>query len=141
MVILDNDHVSLLEWARRPDTQRLRARLDSLQETEVTTTIVTFEEQVRGWMSFLARERSMAHQIEAYRRLKKQLDEYCSRIVLDFDAVAATRFQELRSARLRIGTADLKIAAVALGHNATLLSRNLGDFRKIPGLRVEDWTT
>ena len=50
MVILDTDHVSLLEWANRPDTQRLRARLDSLQETEVTTTIVTFEEQVRGFL-------------------------------------------------------------------------------------------
>jgi tRNA(fMet)-specific endonuclease VapC len=35
---------------------------------------------------------------------------------------------------------DLKIAAIVLAHDATLLSRNLSDFRKVPGLKVEDWT-
>jgi tRNA(fMet)-specific endonuclease VapC len=34
---------------------------------------------------------------------------------------------------------DLKIAAIALFNNATLLSRNLKDFRKVPDLNVEDW--
>jgi tRNA(fMet)-specific endonuclease VapC len=34
---------------------------------------------------------------------------------------------------------DLKIAATAIANNATLLSRNLKDFNKVPGLKVEDW--
>jgi predicted nucleic acid-binding protein len=34
---------------------------------------------------------------------------------------------------------DLKIAAIALVHNATLLSGNLRDFQQIPDLHVEDW--
>lgn len=34
---------------------------------------------------------------------------------------------------------DLKIAAICLAHDAMLLTRNLSDFRHIPGLRVENW--
>ncbi len=41
--------------------------------------------------------------------------------------------------RIRIGTTDLKIAAIALTHQGTLLSSNRRDFDQVPGLRVEDW--
>jgi predicted nucleic acid-binding protein len=33
----------------------------------------------------------------------------------------------------------LKIAAIALANNARLLSANLRDFEKVPGLHVENW--
>jgi tRNA(fMet)-specific endonuclease VapC len=42
--------------------------------------------------------------------------------------------------KIRIGTMDLRIAAIALTHGATLLSRNLVDFKRVPELEVEDWT-
>ena len=35
---------------------------------------------------------------------------------------------------------DLKIAAIVLASNATLLTKNSSDFRKVPGLAVADWT-
>jgi tRNA(fMet)-specific endonuclease VapC len=59
---------------------------------------------------------------------------------LTFDEAAAVIFQQLRRARLRIGTMDVKIAVIVLSRNATLLTRNLVDFRQIPGLQIEDWT-
>jgi len=34
----------------------------------------------------------------------------------------------------------LKIAAIVLVNDATLLTRNSSDFAKMPGLRVEDWS-
>jgi tRNA(fMet)-specific endonuclease VapC len=106
----------------------------------VATTIISYEEQVRGWMAYLARLNSTTQQVDANRRLHQQLDNYCRIPVLAFDAPAAATFQRLRRARLRMGTMDLKIAAIVLSHEATLLSRNLADFGRVPGLQVEDWS-
>lgn len=142
MYILDTDHISLLESASRsPEAQRLRFRLHGLKgPDERITTIITFEEQMRGWMSFLAKARSLTQQVAAYGRLKGVLDRYTKITVLDFDARAAAEFERLQRLRLRIGTMDLKIAAIALVHRATVLTRNLKDFSRVPDLRVEDWT-
>ncbi len=60
--------------------------------------------------------------------------------VLDFDEPALEEFQRLRRAKIRIGTMDLKIAATVLSRDATLLSRNLADFRQVQNLKVEDLT-
>jgi len=79
--------------------------------------------------------------VRVWRRLRQQLETYCRTPVFAFDEQAAVMWQRHRRARIRIGTMDLKSAASALSHDATLLSRNLADFRQIPDLRVEDWTS
>jgi len=61
-------------------------------------------------------------------------------VVLEFDLRVATEFQRLRKQHRILGTMDLKIAAIVLANDATLLSRNLTDFCKIRDLKVEDWT-
>ena len=58
---------------------------------------------------------------------------------MGFQESAAGRFDELRRQRVRIGTMDLKIAAIALANDALLLTANWRDFAKVPGLRVENW--
>jgi tRNA(fMet)-specific endonuclease VapC len=141
MFVLDTDHMSALEWGSGAAGQRLIARLNKLSSDEAATMIITFEEQMRGWMSVLAQARSLDAQVEAYRRLKRMLGNYLKIEVLEFDAKAAAELERLRRQRLRIGTMDLKIAAVALTHDATVLTKNFKDFSRVPGLRVEDWTT
>lgn len=114
--------------------------LPSFEEGTVATTIISYEEQIRGWMAFMAKKRKIEFQVEAYYRLKRQLGNYGDVIVLDFDLMAATMFEQLRQSRIRIGTQDLKIAAITLVTDGLLLSRNLRDFRQIFGLQVEDRT-
>ena len=139
MVVLDTDHLSLLNWDETSAVPRLWARLQGV-DPEIATTIVNYEEQTRGWMAYVARARRLPEIVAAYARLSKHLEGYRRIRVLDFDEAAAAGFDRLRRSRIRIGTQDLKIAAIALAHGATLLSRNLVDFRKVPGLKVEDWT-
>lgn len=140
MIILDTDHVSFLEWGNGVEAVRIRSHLQQITEEMVATTIISFEEQTRGWLAYVAKSRTVVQQVEAYRRLRKHLDVYRGIYVLDFDENAAMRYQQRRTPRIRVGTMDLRIAAIALTHDALLLSRNLVDFAKVPGLRIEDWT-
>lgn len=138
MLVLDSDHMSLLEWGGEGSAV-LRERLADVGPDEVVTTIISYEEQMRGWMAYLARTKSIEQEVEAYQRLRRHLDNYRQISVLDFDRRAAAEFQRLRRARIRIGTMDLKIAAIVLSRDATLLSRNLVDFDRVPELKAEDW--
>jgi tRNA(fMet)-specific endonuclease VapC len=140
MLVLDTDHMSLLEWGSE-SSSALRERLADIAPDQVATTIISYEEQMRGWMAYIAQAKSMSQQLQAYRRLRRHLENYRQIPVVEFDEAAIDEFQRLRHARIRIGTMDLKIAAIVLSRKAILLSRNLADFGKVPGLKVEDWTT
>jgi tRNA(fMet)-specific endonuclease VapC len=141
MYILDTDLVSLLERGNSKSSQVLRDRVLALPADQIATTVITYEEQMRGWLSFLARSRTLSAQVDAYRRLSRQIHYYGKSIVLPFDEAAAVTFQHLKAGRIRIGTMDLKIASIALSQKATLLSRNLRDFNLVPGLDVQDWSS
>jgi tRNA(fMet)-specific endonuclease VapC len=65
--------------------------------------------------------------------------------VLPFDESAARRYGVIRAgleaAGAPIGDADLRIAAIALAHGKTVVTGNVRHFRRVPGLKVEDWLT
>jgi tRNA(fMet)-specific endonuclease VapC len=140
MVILDTDHLSILEWEDSPQAKALSGRLQPLPVGEVCSTIVNFEEQARGWLGVLSSAKKVKEQIEIYRRLLKTVRLFCGLTILSFDSLAALEFQRIRKQAPRVGTLDQRIAAIALVNKATLLSRNTRDFRQVPGLVVEDWT-
>ena len=80
-----------------------------------------------------------ARLVVAYRELEIALHFTHGFRLVPFDPPAAEKFAALKRQRIRIGTQDLKIAAMALANDATLLSRNLKDFSKVPGLKVQNW--
>lgn len=139
MYILDTDHLSVLDRGGVA-AQRLLQRLANINPTQVATSIISYEEQMRGWLSYGATAKTVEQQVEAYKQLKRQLMNYCVIPILDFDGEAAQEFQRLRNLYPRLGAMDLKIASVALVHQAVVLTRNSRDFGQIAGLFMEDWT-
>jgi tRNA(fMet)-specific endonuclease VapC len=96
-----------------------------------------------GWHSYLTKAtsgRKAADIVHGYEMLQRILRDYSEMQVLPFTAADMSCFDSLRARSVRIGTIDLRIAAVALGCGFTLLSANLGDFHKVPGLKVDDWS-
>ena len=131
--------MSCLEWGSEVSAV-LRNRLAEAVDQTIVVSIVSYEEQMRGWMEFLAKIPDITKQVDGYSRLKKHLQLYCSVPLLDFSETAAEKFSDLRRLKIRIGTMDLKIAASCLCEDALLLTRNTVDYSKVPGLRFEDWT-
>lgn len=138
MYVLDTDHMSVLERGRA-SALTLTLKLSTLADSEIATTIVSYEEQCRGWLAKTAREKDDAL-IRAYVQLGQHLEIYASMSVLPYDDRAHAIFRRLQNRKIRIGTQDMKIAAIALANDATLLSRNLSGFGKVPDLKVEDWS-
>ncbi len=139
MILLDTDPLSLLQMREAPAAFALQARLETFPPDEVATTVITLEEQMRGWLARLHAVPDVAQQVAYYDRLLGLVAFFAAWTLLPFDTPAAVRCTRLRQPRIRIGTLDLKIATIALEHQALLLSSNLRDFRQVPALQVEDW--
>lgn len=120
---------------------KVMQRIQNLPEGDlIVTTIITFGEDLSGWLPACRRAPDGAARARAYARLQRGLDFYRRWPCLPFDAAAAAVFDDLRAQKLRIGTNDLAIAAVTLSTNGILLTRNAVDFARIPNLSFEDWT-
>jgi tRNA(fMet)-specific endonuclease VapC len=140
MILLDTDHLTLLKYPDNERGVRLAERLWTLPPEEVVAlSIISVEEQMRGWLAAIAKERQARRQVFAYGELARLFDYFRAFTILLFDEKAADQFDNLRAARIRLGTMDLKIAAIALVNRALLLSANRRDFEQVPGLRVENW--
>jgi tRNA(fMet)-specific endonuclease VapC len=137
MLVLDTDHLVELDRGSSQGAA-LQRKLEDAGD-EVATTIISAEEQFRGWLAQLHRQRDPHEQIATYQRLQRRIAFFAAWHVLPWDTNAADILQGLRRQRVRIGTMDLKIASIVLAHDAMLLSRNLRDFQQVPNLRVEDW--
>ena len=139
MYVLDTDHLSVLDRGG-VKAQRLLRKLADVDPIQVVTSIISYEEQMRGWLSYGAKAQTIEQEIEAYKQLKRQLTNYCAIVVLEFSDEAAREFQRLKKLYPRLGRMDLKIASVALVHQAIVLTRNIGDFGQIVDLSIDDWT-
>lgn len=78
------------------------------------------------------------------RGTREALEEFLLDLVtVPYDDAAAWVYGEIRAGLQAtgkpIGPLDLLIAAHALSADVTLVTNNEGEFRRVPGLRVENW--
>ena len=135
MFVFDTNHFSELDRATTAGL-RLTKRLENC-DSPVFISIITAEESMRGWLAQI--RTAMDRGVTAYRRFQQGIELLGTWDVLGWDEDSADIFDSLVRQRIRVGTLDLRIASIALAHDATLLTRNLADFRKVPGLKIENW--
>lgn len=134
--ILDTDCFSLYQRRSEP----LTSRLLRTSPADLAITIITVEEQLRGRLAQVSKAATPTKLAEAYYWLNETVELLKLMPTIGFDAECASIFERLRAERIRIGTQDLRIAAVALRHGGELVTGNTQDFERVPGLRLVDWT-
>jgi tRNA(fMet)-specific endonuclease VapC len=134
---LDTDMLSLWQRGHPIVTQHVAAS----RPVELSVTVITVQEQLDGWHSRLPRARSAKHIADLYRRLAETV-AFLSRVqILHYtEAAVHLLYGQLRKQRLNVGRLDLRIGATALENGAIVVTRNVRDYSRIPGLTCEDWS-
>lgn len=136
LYILDTDTLQLFQDKHPLVTNRVEA----VAPDDLGTSVISVEEQLSGWYSQLRQAKRPERLTWAYRRLAATV-RFLSRVqIIDFDEMAIQRYEQLKKRKLKLGTNDLRIAATVLERHAILVTRNSRDFRKVPGLQIEDWS-
>lgn len=139
LYVLDTDHISLFLGGQKNVQARLRQEM-----VNTAIAIVSVQEVFNGWVGRLNRANTEAQQIRAYTKLNGAMQFFQSMQVINYDEAASQIYQHLiqsdRELAKRRLEKDMRIASVALGQGAAIVSRNRRDFELVPGLTFEDWS-
>ncbi len=134
--VLDTDMLTL--WLRGWETVAVRVATTPPQQLAVT--IITIEEVLGGWYTQVRRARDDQQLARAYEALQQTVEFTRGIQILPFDLPGIRRYHQLRTHHRRIGTNDLRIAAIVLEQHGILVTRNTIDFADISGLQLDDWS-
>ncbi|NEQ65133.1 MAG: type II toxin-antitoxin system VapC family toxin [Symploca sp. SIO2D2] len=136
LYILDSDHLSLYQRGHKSLDQRLL----TVPPDQIAITVISAEELIRGRLAQIRKATKSQQRVYAYHWFKRRLEFLRDFKVLSYDAQAEIYFQSFLTQKIRIGTQDLKIAAIVLSKEAILITRNRQDFECVTGLTIEDWS-
>ncbi|WP_445633195.1 Ribonuclease VapC [Nostoc sp. DSM 114161] len=129
--ILDTDSLTLFQNQHVLITQRI----NQVNFEDIAITVITVEEQMRGWLDAI-RQSSEAQRLRwGYLGLRQGIQFFNTIKILDFDDKAINYYTELKRQKVRIGTQDLRIASIAIANNGILVTRNQPDFSRVPELQ------
>ena len=125
MLVLDTDAISIIQrGGGKGSRYESLARMLDKADDDVYVTVVSLDEQLHGALKEVAGNDSRIR-IRGYRRLRELGEDYAGRPMLDYDEQADSIFQRLKGMKGRPATKDLRIAAITLSHDATLITGNV----------------
>ncbi|WP_204104670.1 MULTISPECIES: type II toxin-antitoxin system VapC family toxin [Spirulina sp. CCY15215] len=135
LYILDTDHITSFQQ----NHPLVKQRVEAISAQEIAVTAISLNEQMRGWLNAINQSGKSDRILWAYTGLLGAVQFFNTVRVLQFDRPAYNIFLALQSQKIRIGTQDLRIAAIALSVKGIVVTRNRRDFEKITDLILEDW--
>ena len=136
LYVLDTDTFQLFQRGHA----QVIARARTVAPGDRAVSVITVEEQLSGWYAQLRQAKRPERLAWAYRRLAATVRFLSQVQIVDFDESVIQRCEQLKKLKLKVGKLDLRIAATVLERGAILVTRNLRDFQRVPGLRIEDWS-
>ena len=102
--------------------------------------IIAFEEIWDGWQAVIRAATTPDRIAHGYDRLTKSVSDLRPLSVVTYAEAAVRRHRELKALKLNVGSNDLRIAAIAVELGAAVVTNNERDYRRVPGLTVENWS-
>lgn len=118
------------------------ARAAAVPMIDQALTVVSVEEVLRGQLNSVrtaAAGKGKTSLPDAYEYFLDDCLALAAYRILPYTPAVDAEFARLRSQKVRIGTQDLRIAAIALTTGATVVTRNARDFAQVPGLQLDVW--
>lgn len=115
---------------------RMIARLAQVDPADRAVPIVAAGEVLGGWLALIRKAeagRGKATLEQVYANLALSIEAMAGYTLLPYTAAADAQFRQWRAAKIRVGSQDLRIAAIAVAHGATLVTRNARDYALVPG--------
>ncbi len=136
LFVFDTDMLTLLRIGHREVSQRVK----TASPNELAATVISVDETLSGWYTVIRRVTKPVDIEEAYGRLLSAVGLLSHFHLLNFTQAAISLFDQLVELKLNVGKNDLPIAAIAITNSATVVTRNVRDFSRIPRLMVDDWS-
>ena len=138
--LFDTDHLSIIQRKAGAEYLRLSTWMAQASALDFACCVVSLHEQVLGADNFLNQAKNSSGLVRGYELLERLPRDYLSFALLPFDSASATIYDQLLGLNLRVGAMDLRLASIARSRGLTVLTRNLRDFGRVPGLSIEDRT-
>jgi tRNA(fMet)-specific endonuclease VapC len=119
------------------------ARVNLIPDPDRAVPIVALEEVLRGRLDGVRRAQAGRIKLsleQAYALFRASIEDTRPYRLLPYTTAAHALVEQWRKAKIRVGTNDMRIAAICIDHGATLITRNARDYALIPGLTFTVWT-